>query len=64
VFRYDSKRTKEERDAVPAMDKTCMRHHMQLWRKSFLDPLYEQLGRDFEARLQQRQAGSAGVEVL
>ena len=35
---------------MKAIEKTSLRHHMALWRESFLTPLYDQLGRDFAER--------------
>lgn len=58
--RYDANKTKEERMAVKAIDKTCMRHHLELWRESFLNPLYDQLGEEFAARAEEREQRQIG----
>ena len=66
--RYDSGRSKEERLAVKAIDKTCMRDHLELWKESFLKPLYEQIREDFNeedrARQEQLALGSGNAAVM
>lgn len=55
--RFDDGKTKEERQAVPAIEKTCMKQYMKLWRASFLKPLYDDLAADFEAKQDALRAG-------